>query len=172
MSSRVNGMPQNHALIVDSTVAMRRSVALTLHPGPAITGRDGRTTPSFPETGRAANSWFAAKVVRRAASPRLSACRRAGVAGCGWPKSWTNRCSEGPRAAQGAAAHFGRAKSCILLYLYGSPSQLETFDVKPQAPVEIRGELGFIQTPFPATMSASCCRLPSQSSTARRSSAR
>ena len=38
-------------------------------------------------------------------------------------------------------AHFGRAKSCILLFLYGSPSQLEFADMKPDAPVEIRGEL-------------------------------
>ena len=37
---------------------------------------------------------------------------------------------------------FGKAKSCILLYLWGSPSQLETFDVKPDAPIEIRGEFG------------------------------
>src|SRR5665213_3359506 len=29
------------------------------------------------------------------------------------------------------AAGFGRAKACILLFLYGSPSQLETFDPKP-----------------------------------------
>src|SRR5262245_51905078 len=36
---------------------------------------------------------------------------------------------------------FGRAKACILLYLYGAPSQLETFDMKPAAPAEIRGEL-------------------------------
>ncbi len=43
----------------------------------------------------------------------------------------------------------GRAKACILLYLYGSPSQLETFDVKPQAPVGIRGELGTIPTAVP-----------------------
>lgn len=43
-----------------------------------------------------------------------------------------------------AAPHFGRAKSCILLYLYGAPSQLETFDTKPDAPVDIRGELGVI----------------------------
>lgn len=40
------------------------------------------------------------------------------------------------------APSFGRAKSCILLYLYGAPSQLETFDPKPDAPAEIRGELG------------------------------
>lgn len=36
---------------------------------------------------------------------------------------------------------FGQAKSCILLFLYGSPSQLETFDPKPEAPVQVRGEL-------------------------------
>jgi hypothetical protein len=39
---------------------------------------------------------------------------------------------------------FGQAKACILLFLYGSPSQLETFDPKPEAPLEIRGELGCI----------------------------
>jgi hypothetical protein len=39
---------------------------------------------------------------------------------------------------------FGRAKSCILLFMYGSPSQLETFDPKPEAPLEIRGEFGCI----------------------------
>jgi hypothetical protein len=44
---------------------------------------------------------------------------------------------------------FGKAKACILLYLYGAPSQLETFDVKPDAPAEIRGELGTIPTSLP-----------------------
>ncbi|GAB4148539.1 MAG: DUF1501 domain-containing protein [Planctomycetaceae bacterium] len=39
------------------------------------------------------------------------------------------------------AASFGKAKRCILLFLYGSPSQLETFDMKPNAPVEIRGSM-------------------------------
>src|SRR3954452_2615975 len=46
------------------------------------------------------------------------------------------------RAGPVEIAGFGRAKACILLFLYGSPSQLETFDPKPDAPVEIRGELG------------------------------
>ena len=45
------------------------------------------------------------------------------------------------RKPAGKDAHFGRAKSCILLFLYGSPSQLEFADMKPDAPVEIRGEL-------------------------------
>ncbi len=44
---------------------------------------------------------------------------------------------------------FGQAKSCILLYLYGAPSQLETFDPKPEAPLEVRGELGTIDSAIP-----------------------
>lgn len=44
---------------------------------------------------------------------------------------------------------FGRAKACILLFLYGSPSQLELADQKPDAPVEIRGELGSIRSSLP-----------------------
>jgi hypothetical protein len=50
---------------------------------------------------------------------------------------------------QRVAKSFGRAKSCILLYLYGSPSQLETFDMKPDAPVEIRGEFKPIRSSQP-----------------------
>ena len=53
---------------------------------------------------------------------------------------------------------FGKAKSCILLFLYGSPSQLETFDPKPDAPVEIRGELGSIPSSVPGLNV--CERLP------------
>src|SRR5262249_29480295 len=45
--------------------------------------------------------------------------------------------------------HFGKAKACILLFLYGSPSQLETFDPKPDAPPEIRGELKSIRSNLP-----------------------
>ena len=33
----------------------------------------------------------------------------------------------------------GKAKSVIFLFLFGGPSQLETFDLKPEAPSEIRG---------------------------------
>ena len=44
---------------------------------------------------------------------------------------------------------FGRAKACILLYLYGSPSQLELADMKPDAPPEIRGELKPIRSTLP-----------------------
>lgn len=52
-------------------------------------------------------------------------------------------------AATGRPRSFGRAKSVILLHLYGSPSQLEWADPKPEAPVEIRGELGSIPSSLP-----------------------
>jgi hypothetical protein len=45
--------------------------------------------------------------------------------------------------------HFGRAKACILLFLYGSPSQIELADHKPDAPVEVRGELKSIRSTLP-----------------------
>jgi hypothetical protein len=44
---------------------------------------------------------------------------------------------------------FGKAKSCILLYLYGSPSQLETCDMKPDAPAEVRGDFKPIASSLP-----------------------
>ncbi len=44
---------------------------------------------------------------------------------------------------------FGQAKSCILIYKYGSPPQHETFDPKPEAPVEIQGEMKSIPTNVP-----------------------
>jgi hypothetical protein len=53
---------------------------------------------------------------------------------------------------------FGRARSCILLFLYGSPSQLETFDPKPEAPEGIRGEFGCIASSVPGLNV--CDRLP------------
>src|SRR5207248_566023 len=44
---------------------------------------------------------------------------------------------------------FGKAKAVILMHLYGAPSQLEFVDPKPDAPVEIRGELGSIPSSLP-----------------------
>lgn len=44
---------------------------------------------------------------------------------------------------------FGKAKSCILVFLFGSPPQHETFDPKPKAPVEVQGEMKAISTNVP-----------------------
>ena len=68
-----------------------------------------------------------------------------------------------PRAAEAEKElqERGRAKACILLYLYGAPSQLETFDPKPDAPAEIRGTFGFpssgIGTNLPFRTMPQCC---------------
>lgn len=57
---------------------------------------------------------------------------------------------EGKTAAPNAAPRsFGAAKRCIMLYLSGGPPQHDTFDPKPDAPAEIRGEFGTIETTLP-----------------------
>ncbi|HKI37286.1 MAG TPA: DUF1501 domain-containing protein [Gemmataceae bacterium] len=44
---------------------------------------------------------------------------------------------------------FGRAKNVILLYLFGGPSQLDTLDMKPDAPAEVRGPLKSVRSRLP-----------------------
>ena len=44
---------------------------------------------------------------------------------------------------------FGSAKNVILLYLFGGPSHLEICDMKPEAPVEVRGEFKPISSTLP-----------------------
>lgn len=53
------------------------------------------------------------------------------------------------RSSEKSVGGFGQAKACILLYLYGAPSQLETYDPKMSAPVEIRGEFKAIDSAVP-----------------------
>lgn len=48
-----------------------------------------------------------------------------------------------------AAPLGGKAKRCILIWLDGGPSHLETFDLKPDAPQEVRGPLLPISTSVP-----------------------
>lgn len=43
----------------------------------------------------------------------------------------------------------GSARAVILLWLWGGPSQLDTWDPKPQAPLEYRGPFGTIPTRIP-----------------------
>lgn len=53
---------------------------------------------------------------------------------------------ESLRSAQGASKVPAKAKSCILIWLDGGPSHLETFDLKPDAPAEVRGPFASIPT--------------------------
>lgn len=52
-------------------------------------------------------------------------------------------------ASEAARPHRTPLRSCILVFHYGGPSQLESFDPKPQAPAEVRGEYGVIQSAAP-----------------------
>src|SRR5258708_14105360 len=72
-----------------------------------------------------------------------------GLFGMGLPDYLRLSEAQANQTASSPPSRFGKAKSCILLYLYGAPSQLETFDPKPDAPVEIRGELKSIRSNVP-----------------------
>jgi hypothetical protein len=56
----------------------------------------------------------------------------AGLLGLSLPKLLSAETISAPRPG-------AKAKSVIFLFLFGGPSQLETFDMKPDAPAEIRG---------------------------------
>ena len=51
--------------------------------------------------------------------------------------------------ARGAAGAGADRKAVILIWLSGGPSQLETWDPKPDAPAEVRGPFGSIATRVP-----------------------
>ncbi len=71
-----------------------------------------------------------------------------GLVGLGLPQLLSGEAraaaNDGPRRAG-----FGRAKSCLLIFLKGGPSHLDTFDPKPDAPAEIRGAFRTIATRVP-----------------------
>jgi uncharacterized protein (DUF1501 family) len=64
--------------------------------------------------------------------------------------------------AQAAAPRAGDRKAVILLWLSGGPSQLDTWDPKPDAPREVRGPFGSIATKVPGVRV--CEHLPLQAS--------
>lgn len=92
---------------------------------------------------------------------------QAGLWGTGW--SLTNQLHPSALAstrAKAAPPTFGAAKRILLLYLQGAASQLETWDPKPEAPAEIRGPWGAINTSVPGL--SICDRLPRLSRVADR----
>jgi hypothetical protein len=56
------------------------------------------------------------------------------------------------RAAAGTAPaprRSGKARACILIFNYGGPSHIDTWDLKPDAPREVRGEFKPVATRVP-----------------------
>lgn len=66
-----------------------------------------------------------------------------GLAGITLPKILS---AEETRGATGITP---KADACIVIYLNGGPSHLDMWDMKPEAPVEIRGEFQSISTTVP-----------------------
>ena len=63
-------------------------------------------------------------------------------------------------------AGFGRAKSVLVVLASGGQSQLETFDPRPDAPLEVRGQFGAIESSVPGTFL--CEHLPRLAKLAQR----
>ncbi len=78
-----------------------------------------------------------------------------GAFGLGMPQLLQSRSAvaAGTPIADSQSAHlansFGKAKNCIVLFLLGGPPQHETWDPKPDAPTEVRGELRPIASATP-----------------------
>ena len=53
------------------------------------------------------------------------------------------------QAERKASRSMAPLRSCILLFYYGGPSHLDTWDMKPAAPLEVRGEFQSIATRVP-----------------------
>jgi hypothetical protein len=51
-----------------------------------------------------------------------------------------------------AAGSFGKGKACIMIFNYGGPSHIDLWDLKPDAPSEIRGDFRPAATRIPGTL--------------------
>src|SRR6056297_409744 len=80
---------------------------------------------------------------------RREVLRAGGLSAVGLSLPWLQQMRTQAAETSGAVASSGKAKSCIVLFLMGGPSQHSTFDPKPSAPQEVRGEFGAIQTVVP-----------------------
>ena len=91
----------------------------------------------------------------------------AGMAGLSLPGLLRSRAE-----ASEAGRPIAGSKSVILLWMAGGPSQIDTWDPKPDRPLQNRGPFGVIPTRLPGVSSASTCRSRRRCSTSSRSSAR
>src|SRR4051794_28775678 len=80
---------------------------------------------------------------------RREILRVGGLAGFGLSLPQLLHAREALPAQPGSAREgksYGRAKQVIVLFLHGGHPQQETFDPKPEGPVDLRGEFGAIAT--------------------------
>jgi hypothetical protein len=87
----------------------------------------------------------------RHASRFLSRRRLLQIGGLGTLGLSLTKCFEAESRAAGSndPAKASKIQSCVVLYYYGGPSHLDTWDMKPTAPKEVRGEFHSIPTNVP-----------------------
>lgn len=78
--------------------------------------------------------------------PRREILRVGGLSCCGLSLA---HLAARPARGVGTSEVFGKARSCIVLFLMGGPPQHSTWDPKPQAIAEIRGQYGPMETVVP-----------------------
>lgn len=91
---------------------------------------------------RAALEWSAS---RSRLSRRSVLATTAGICGLSLGDYWQLQ----SRAAEPTGSVADKAKACIIIYCWGGMSHLESFDLKPEAPSEFRGEFQPIATVVP-----------------------
>jgi hypothetical protein len=70
-----------------------------------------------------------------------------GMLGLGWPQLLAAREKSAGRAPR--LPGFGKAKRCLFIYLDGGMSHIDSLDMKPESPVECRGEFKPVATNEP-----------------------
>src|SRR5262245_21659208 len=70
------------------------------------------------------------------------------LVGLGLPDLLRQR-SLGAQQEAARAGSFGKAKACIVLFMWGGPAHQDTWDMKPDAPAEYRGDFKSIPTTIP-----------------------
>ncbi|HRX54679.1 MAG: DUF1501 domain-containing protein [Verrucomicrobiales bacterium] len=78
---------------------------------------------------------------------RRAILRLGGLSPLGLSLSQLLASSPPPDISRGGS--FGKAKRCLLIYLWGGPSHLDLFDLKSDAPSEVRGPFRPIRTSVP-----------------------
>ncbi len=79
-----------------------------------------------------------------------------GVLGLGFCDVLRLRASAAEAGAKSATKLGGKKVNCILIWMDGGPSHYESFDPKPDAPSEIRGEFKSISTKVPGIQFSEC----------------
>src|SRR6185436_18303606 len=93
----------------------------------------------------ACQDFFAAAPMRRREVLRAGALSLAGLDLPLWFQAQAAARAE----ASSAGGARPRAKACIFLFMWGGPAQQDTWDMKPNAPAEYRGEFQPIATKIP-----------------------